>query len=91
MELTEQDGIGTLTSLERRLGQGLAMVVDPCTAEMVGFDVEREIGLFRDELEDSDGFGCYLGAYGTNEVRRGRRRVGMRGTYRFRLRGELRY
>jgi hypothetical protein len=45
------------------------MVIDPCTAEMVGLDVEREIGLFRDELEDTNGFGCYLGTCGTGEVR----------------------
>lgn len=58
---TEQDGISTLTSGQRRFGQGFPVVIDPCSTEMVGLDVECKVGLVRDELKDADGFSCYFG------------------------------
>jgi hypothetical protein len=64
------------------------MVIDPGAAEMMRRDVQREVGLFRDELEDADGLGCYFGACTANQRCEGQ---GEEGTHRFRLRGGLRF
>lgn len=64
---TEQDGVRALTGFQRRLGQGLAMVIDPGAAEMMRRNVQGEVGLFRDELEHADGLGGYFGACTTGE------------------------